>query len=163
MPLGQTFYDQELLYTNRLKITSNGDSNYKPAGFTMGWSTVTTTTDGASASGTAAVGGLVATTKVTLVDGQEIQIGEKFVRYGTILFLNTGTGLYEVATTATTLVPGQCFMMQYTITDQDPTSPNFGGLVDEGRVYKARILAGGTGQPTWAAVYAALPNVTYLS
>lgn len=129
----------------RTRASSNGEMRYKPAGVTIDWASI------------AAVSGA----DVTLTDGQIIKIGERYIRYGTVIYRHTD-GTFRVATNATPLVPGECFIMDYTITDQDLTSPNFGGAGDNGRVYKDRIVAGGAGEPTWTAVYAALPNITFL-
>ena len=133
------------VWAGRLSILSKGEGEFKPAGFTIDWS------------GVSAVSG----SAVTLNDGEVIAIGSKYLRYGTII-IDDGTGKYVAATDSSTLVPGKTFILVSTISDQDDTSPVFGGAVDGGRVYKARVLAGGAGQPTWANVYAALPKISYL-
>ena len=133
------------VWAGRLSILAKGEGEFKPAGFKIDWSGVT------------AVSG----SDVTLNDGEVVAIGSKYLRYGTII-VDDGTGVFVEATDTSTLVPGKTFILVSTITDQDDSSPVFGGAIDGGRVYKARVLAGGAGQPSWANVYAALPRVSYL-
>lgn len=138
-------FTDEYLWANRNKVGATGRVIYKPAGVTIDWSTI------------AAVSGA----DVVLPDGQVIKIGEKYIRYGTIIY-KLGNGKFGVASDVTTLVPGETFIMDYTITDQDITSPNFGGASDNmSPAFKDRVLAGGAGQPAWDDVYSVLSNVTW--
>jgi hypothetical protein len=138
-------FTDEHLWANRLKVCATGRAIYKPGGFTAKWSGVT------------AVSG----TDVVLEDGQTILIGEKYLRYGQVIVEDTD-GTFIPATDLTPLVPGRCFVLDYTVTDQEPNSPNFGGASDNmSPAFKARLLVGDTGQPTWEDFYAAFPNITF--
>lgn len=180
MGLGFNATDTDVpLWADGLKVSANGEVRYKPYGFTMDWDSLTTAVDGATYT-TAGVGyetdpakdgvpsGLVTANDVTLRDGTVHKVGTKFVRYGTVIVEAppiTVDGeeqrLYRVADANTPLVRGKCFVMNYTITDQDPKSPNFGGAADEMRAFRPLLLVGGNGQPTVANFEAAFPNIKY--
>lgn len=141
-----------------LQVLADGRTDgMKVGGITIDWATVT------------AVSG----SDVTLNDGTVIKIGDKYLRYGTIIDLiastaNGGTvGKYGPANTAATdgrqtLARGESYILNSTVVMSDLGSDN-PAVFDEGTAYHARLLTneavGSAGNPTDANVLAAFPAV----
>lgn len=188
MPIGNnTINIDPNVFGSEMKITADGVSDYKTGGFTVDWNGVTAPVNGADygtpqlKTGIPAAG-VVVTTDLTLLGGRVIKVGEKFIRYGAVIrqstadgetattglyrpaagAVTTGTGTTATTTAADTLVRGKTFLMQYTISDAEASSPTFGGAIEGGQVYQRRLAVDGAGQPTQAALEAVLPNITFL-
>lgn len=153
MPYGRTVFGT----TGRpVEVCADGSPEWKAGGVTIDWSTVP-----------------AASADTTLGDDLVIKLGTKGIPYGTVLYKNTGTGLYQVAATGTTLVEGETFIVNTTILQVQPfgmaavNTDNVGVLMG-GRVWVARLQVGGSysanlqnaAQPTLAAVLAAMPRLS---
>lgn len=101
----------------------------------------------------------VAPDDVTLEDNVKIDAGEKFLRYGTVVRRDTD-GEFVLALDTDTLIQGETFVVPFTVREQDAHSNHF-GVVEGGGLFLARLLVGGAGQPTLAALKAACPLFTY--
>ena len=97
---------------------------------------------------------------VTMKDGTVVKPGDKYIEAGSVLY-KMGSGKIGLATNATTLNRGETWILDRALVYSDPGSELTGNLLEGGNVWKARIRAGGTGQPTLANVLAALPMLTF--
>lgn len=94
----------------------------------------------------------------TLPGGQIAPVGEKVLRAGTIIYRQSSNGKYGVALDTTTLVRGECYVVDrhyFQSIDLD----QIGEVLDSGTVFKARLLVDGTGQTTLANFLNAFPGV----
>lgn len=130
-----------------------GTLRYKAGGVTIDWSTVT------------AVG-----SDTTLVDGQVVKNGQKYILAGTILQKITASGKYGPADTTASdgrqLVTadqrGRCWILDRTVVDDELHSDLVGQVFDAGQVYRARIQMAGTNQPTLANAELMLPGISFI-
>jgi hypothetical protein len=118
-------------------------ARYRTAGGTFDWSTVTA--EGSDR---------------TLKDGTVVKAGDKCVEAGDVIYL-MGSGKVGLATNATTLVRNETWILDRALVYSEPGSELTGNLLEGGNVWKARIRAGGAGQPTLANLLAALPMITF--
>lgn len=117
---------------------------------------------------------------VTLLDGNVIPVGAKYLRYGQVLCRITASGLFgpydpAAADGRQTLTQGDCYVLNETVTELPllgfvaPQSLHLGGVFDGGYVWLARLLQAGTGAaslaagPTLAAFKAAFPRIAYVA
>lgn len=129
-----------------IQLSADGAPKYKAGGVTVDWTTVP------AVSGSA----------VTYEDGVVVKVGEKAIRYGSVLYL-LSDGRYGLATdTAPSggYKRGETYLVNETWLEEDNMSAH-PGVIDGGRVFRSRILAGGTGQPTLAQIEPALPGIVY--
>lgn len=126
-----------------IQVSADGAPKYKAGGVTVDWSTVP------------AVSG----SDVTYEDGVVVKVGAKALRYGSILE-RLNDGRYGLADDSSTLVRGETYIVNETWLEEDSNSAH-PGVIDGGRVFRDRILAGGAGQPTLADVEAAMPGIVY--
>jgi hypothetical protein len=137
---------------NPVQVLSDGRTDgFKTGGVTLDWTTVT------AVSGSA----------VTLADGTVVAIGDKYLRYGTILDKIDATGKYGPANTAAadgrqTLARGESFILNETVVESEVGSdhvPCFdAGLVFEDRLCTNENVAA-LDNPTRANVLTAFPAI----
>lgn len=138
-----------------IQVTADGRPRPKTGGVTIDWSTV------------AAVSGA----DVTLNDGVIIPIGRKYLRYGQIITEITTGGKYgpydpAAADGRQTLARGKCWIVNRTVTDNDPKGDH-PEAIDGGTVFQARLIQVGAGTrslaagPTLAEFEAAFPTIDY--
>lgn len=136
-------------------LADRASARWKAGGATIDWSTVS------------AVSG----SDVTLDDGTIIKIGDKYIRYGTILTRITATGEFGPADTTATgsgrelvtnAVRGDCFVLDRTLVLSElGRSLVVGDLFDAGIAFRDHLNIGGSGQPTEANLETMLPGVTF--
>ncbi|MGV3617919.1 MAG: hypothetical protein ACO1SV_21550 [Fimbriimonas sp.] len=97
---------------------------------------------------------------VTLKSGRVVKAGDKYLEAGDTLYL-LGGGKIGLAVTGTTLNRGETWLLDKEVVYSDQGSELTGNLLEGGNVWKARIRAGGAGQPTLANILAALPMITF--
>ncbi len=147
-------YGRQVLYQSGtpLRVSVDGSPQYKVGGITVDWSQVQ-----------AAQADLLVP-----VDNTPVRAGQKYIQYGTIMVLNTSTGLYQPyasggANGTGTLTSGQCFIIDETVVQSSPfhTGGNYDNpaVFDGGRAWQPRLQIGGTGQPTLTQFIAAFPRV----
>jgi len=137
-----------------VQVAADSHPEWKTGGITLDWTTIT-----------------AVTADTTLADGAIIKNGQKGLQFGTILAEITASGLYGPAlTTATdgrqTLARGQVGILNETVLQSGydqlvAVASDHPGVLTGGRVWHARIQAGGAGQPTFATLEAALPRLDY--
>jgi hypothetical protein len=128
-----------------IQLSADGQPTWKSGGVTFDWTTVPA----------------IAGADVIYEDGVEVKIGEKALRYGSVVY-RMADGRYGLATDVTpaALERGRTFLVNETILESDRTSAHF-GVFEAGRVFRDRMLVGAAGQPTRAAVEAAMPQIRY--
>jgi hypothetical protein len=157
-------YGERTLFTTTfgrsIQVSADGNPKFKAGGVTIDWSTVPAV--GANAS-TYYTGDVVANGKLTFEDNVEVFVGEKVLRYGSIV-TRQSDGTYRLATDAAPATPvrGETFIVNETWLETDVDS-NHPGVIDGGRVFRARLLYGGAGQPSVAEVEAAMPGILYVT
>lgn len=120
-------------------------------GVTVDWSTVT------------ALG-----SDTTYNDGTTFKTGVKVLRYGQVLCRITASGKYgPYLSTASdgrqTLTRGQCVIVNQTWPEVASGVPtDYPDVIEGGLCWKERIVMGGAGQPTVAALEAVLPLLRYV-
>ena len=124
-----------------IQVSADGAPKYKHGGVTFDWTTVPA----------------IAGADVTYEDGVVVKIGERALRYGSIVY-RMPSGHFGLATDATTLVRGETFIVNETWLEDDQMS-NHPGVIEAGRVFRDRLRVGGAGQPTLAAVLAVMPGI----
>lgn len=139
-----------------LRASADGHLRRKVAGWTIDWTPVT------------AVSGSPA----TLSDGTVVAIGDKYIRYGTIMCKVTGAGqgntvgkycpyLAGATDGRQTLSRGACFILDETVVQSQLHSDHAGGPFDGGRVFLARVTDIGA-NPSQSAIEAAMPGITWV-
>ncbi len=111
-----------------------------------------------------------ATENTSFNDGREVKVGEKCLRYGTVLVRITAEvpsknmfALYDRNATdgRQQLGRGDSYILDETICESDSHSnPR---LFDGGSAWKARLLVGGNNQPSWDEFYATFPRVSLIA
>jgi len=150
-----TYGRQVLTQTGQpVQVAADSRPEWKTGGITLDWTTI------------AAV-----TSDTTLADGTIIKNGQKGLQFGTILTQITATGLYGPAITTatdgrqtlgrTTTVILNESLLQSGFDQLVAVASDHPGVLTGGRVWKARIQAGGTNQPTFAQLEAAMPRLDY--
>lgn len=141
-----TFAQEPLAQWGRtIQLSADGFPIAKAGAVTIDWTTVP-----------------AATVLTTYQDGVIVKVGEKALRYGSVI-VRLASGKFGLATDLTPdadFVKGNVYLVNETIKEEDEAS-NHPVAIDGGRVFKLRILAGGAGQPSFANVDAALPNIRY--
>jgi len=125
-----------------IQLSADGAPKAKAGGVTMDWTTVPA----------------VAGSAITYEDGVTVGVGQKALRYGSVIYRIPATGLYGLADNATALVFGETYLVNETVLEEDRNS-NHPAAIDGGRVFRDRIKAGGATEPTLAAVHEAVPVV----
>lgn len=126
---------------------------FKAGGVTIDWASV------------AAVAGA----DVTLTDGTVIAIGDKYIRYGTVISKITASGKYGPANTGnadgTQLVTaaqrGSSFILDHTVI-QSRDADVVGGCLYGGLVFRDHLNIGGSGQPAEADVITMFPQINFV-
>lgn len=127
-----------------IQVSADGAPKYKAGGVTVDWANV------------AAIAG----SDVTYEDGVTVKIGEKAIRYGTILMRHTdGTYRPALAADGPNLKRSETYIVNETWLEED-TMSNHPGVIDGGRVFRDRLLVGGA-YPTLAQVEAVMPGIVY--
>jgi len=131
-------------------------ARWKVGGTTFDWTTVPAVDVDAS---TYYTGDVVSNGMIVLQDTVQVVTGDKVLRYGSVIYKQVD-GTYALATDTTTLVKGETFIVNETVQESDRMSNNI-GVLDGGKVFKERLLAGGAGQPAFADLEAAMPGILY--
>lgn len=101
---------------------------------------------------------------VTLASGLVVQIGDKVIPAGSVLYkITPGTtpnSKYGYAVTATTLVRGETLVNDHDLVMSIDLN-QAGAVFDNGNVITSRLLVGGTGQPTLANLQTACPALRF--
>ena len=137
----------------RIQVSADGLPRWKAGGITLDWSTVT-----------------AVSSDTTLDDGTVVKSGDKYLRYGTVLTQITAGGKYgECLTnlsdgrqTVTAAVRGAAFILNETVVQSEPGSDH-PAVFDGGRVYKGRLVYGGSNQPTEANIETMFPGITFVA
>ena len=155
---GRTSLSNNNIFPTR--VSCDGNPSLKTAGVTIDWDSVT-----------------AVSVDTTLADGSIVRNGNKYLRYGQVLTMNTTSkkyAPYDPAKTdgTQTLTRGECFILDETLLQYSSGSPllgavndQTGGLVDGGPVWLARVLQAGTGSaslaagPTLANLLTAFPSL----
>ena len=137
---------------NPIQVLADGRTEgFKTGGVTIDWSTVT------------AVSG----SDATLTDGTVVKIGDKYLRYGTILDKITASGKYGPANTGAAdgreaLARGDSFILNETVVMSEIGSDHV-PCFDSGLVFEDRLLTnenvGSANNPTRANVLTAFPGI----
>lgn len=143
---------------NPITVIADGRTDwFKVGGVTIDWTTVT------------AVSGA----DKTLADGTIVKIGDKYIRYGTVLCKITASGKYGPNDTGAsdgrqTLTRGECYILNQTVV-MSALGSDHPPVFDGGTVFADRLVnlaiqpTGGTestGSSTLANILAAFPRVT---
>lgn len=135
-------------------LADRASARWKAGGATIDWTTET------------AVSG----SDVTLTDGTVIKIGDKYLRYGTILTRITASGKFGKADTGasdgreivTNAVRGDAFVLDRTVVLSElGRSLIIGDLFDAGIAFRDHLNLGYSGAPTEANLETMLPGVTF--
>jgi hypothetical protein len=137
---------------NPIEVIADGRTDgFKTAGVTIDWSTVT------------AVSG----SDATLLDGTVVKVGDKYIRYGTVLDVITASGKYGPVNTAGSdgreaMARGQSYILNRTVVMSEIGSDH-PPVFDAGTVFLDRLLTneavGSAGNPTLANVLTAFPGL----
>lgn len=138
-----------------VEVTAEGNPPRPATGITLDWSTVP-----------------AATVVATLTDGTPVAIGDKVLEFGTVLTQITASGKYGpfasgAADGRQNVARSAVYILNMTTREKDAagllaTASDFPDVIAGGLVWKTRIKMGGAGQPTVAAVEAALPLLRYV-
>jgi hypothetical protein len=149
-----------------IQVSADGAPKYKAGGVTVDWTTVTA----CPSNGTAYYGVTVANGVAIFEDSVQVAVGDKAIRYGTILMKDSGTGKYRPALTAdgASLKRSETYIVNETWLEADNMSVH-PGAIDGGRVFEARIghvgnmatYNGTAVPPTKAQVEAVMPGIVY--
>lgn len=152
-------YGNNTLFTETIgrsiSVSADGAPKYKAGGVTIDWTLVAPIGDDDGYTNASIVDG-----EVTFEDGVVVAEGEKVLRYGTVVF-KQADGKYAPASDSSTLKRGETFIVAETTTEEDAVSSH-PPVIDGGRVFKDRILFGGSVTPAVADVEAALPGILYV-
>jgi hypothetical protein len=156
---GRTFLTNNNIRPTR--VSADGSPKVKVGGATIDWTTV-------------AIPGA----NVNLPDGSVILAGQAYLRYGQVMTRITASGKFgpydpAAADGRQTLVRGQCFILDATVTQYKAGTGLIGGvndhigmLIEAGEVYPDKILHSGVAAhtlalgPTFAELLAAFPAIT---
>lgn len=139
----------QTIFIERTQVLADGsDADWKTGGPTIDWSTITP-----------------AGTDTPLPDGEVIPAGIRFMQFGEVLARITASGKFGLHRTNAadgrqTLTPGDCFILNKTVREDEAASDH-PGVFDGGRVWEARLVVGGTNQTTLALLKAAFPCLSY--
>lgn len=139
----------QTLYVERTQVLADGsDADWKTGGVTIDWPTVT-----------------APVADVTLADGEVIPAGTKFIAFGETLARITASGKFGLHRTDAldgrqNRVAGDCYVINKTVREDEDASDH-PGVFDGGRVWEARLVAGGANQATLAQIKAAFPRLSY--
>lgn len=143
---GQTTYGKKTGFP--LRVSADGNPEYKVGGITIDWTDVNIPT------GTAGTG-------ITLGDGTFVPPGKKYLRYGQVVFWTVTAGKTDaakVALTATGLVRDRVGILNETVVEDDVMSDHAGGCIIGGKCFRGRVQVGGA-WPTEANLLAAVPRL----
>lgn len=133
---------------NPILVNADGRTDgYKHAGVTIDWATVTAVTG----------------SDVTLADGKVVMVGDKFLRYGTVLDVITASGKYGPVNTAATdgrqvMERGQSYILDHSVV-MSSLGSDHPPVLDDGLVFWDRIVKDGTNEPTSANILIAFPDL----
>lgn len=131
-----------------LEVIADGNySGFKAGGVTIDWTTV------------AAVAGADA----TLPDGTVVKIGDKYLRFGTVVSIITASGKYGPVNTGAAdgrqlMVRGTSFIVNRTMVLSQMGSDH-PPVFDRGTVWWDRIVKDGANEPTSANILVAFPGI----
>jgi len=128
-------------------------AHWKAGGTTFDWSSVAAV----GSSGTHYTGATQTADGVTFEDTVVVPVGDKAIRYGSVV-VKQNDGTYKLATDGDTLVKGETYIVNETVLESDRMS-DYIGVLEAGKVFAARLVVGGAGQPTLADLNAAMPGL----
>ncbi|MBS1702909.1 MAG: hypothetical protein JST12_14690 [Armatimonadetes bacterium] len=134
-----------------IRTLADGKASWKAGGITIDWSTVPANS-----------------VNTTLPDGTIVPAGTKYIRYGTVMSRITASNKFGPADTTaadgrqlvTNAQRGNSFVLDRTITEAEYASNTVGDVYDGGNAFEARLLIGGTNQPTRQNFVDMFPKVT---
>jgi hypothetical protein len=167
--MGNSMGQTRTLFTERMgrsiQVSADGAPKYKAGGITVNWNAIYA----CPADTGTYYGKTVANGQVEFEDGVVVKVGEKAIRYGSIMVydsaldldptLTTGAGVpqgaYRLALTgdaALLAIRGNGFIVNETVLEED-TYSNHIGVMDGGRMWRARIVKSDVTQAdtTWVA------------
>lgn len=106
-----------------IQLSADGAPKYKAGGVTIDWDYVP-----------------AVAVDTTYEDTVTVPAGTKALRYGSAVY-RLGSGKYGLADASTTLTRGEVYLVNETWLEEDVKS-NHPGVIDGGRVFKDRVLAG---------------------
>lgn len=149
-----------------IQVNADGAPKYKAGGVTVDWSVV----PACPANASTYYGLTVAGGKVSFEDTVEVLVGEKALRYGTILMQDASTGKYRPALAADggSLKRSETFIVNETWLESDNMSDH-PGVIDGGRVFEKRVahagnvasIVSGSVPPSKAQVEAVMNGIVY--
>lgn len=123
-----------------VQVSADGRPDWKAGGVTIDWTAIT------------AVSG----SDATLDDGTVVKIGDKYMRYGTVIGHDPATGKYKPTDAP---LRGDSYIVNETVVLSELGSDH-PAVIEGGLVWGSRILVGGAGQPAdLAAVLDAFPRL----
>lgn len=136
-----------------IRVSADGVPRWKAGGVTVDWSLVS-----------------AVNADTTLDDGTVVRAGDKYLRFGQVLTQVTAGGKYGPADTSASdgrqlvdaTVRGKSFILDETVVYSEPGSDH-PAVFDGGRVFKGRILYGGSNQPTEANIETMFPGITFVA
>ncbi len=152
-----------------IQVTADGAPKFKAGGVTVDWANVVACpADTGTYYGATVTGGYA-----TFEDNVKVAVGEKAIRYGTILMRHTD-GTYRPALTGDTLKKSETYIVNETWLEEDRMS-NHPGVIDGGRVFRERVIASAgtlnnvaaytsaaaSVPPTLAQIEAVMPGIVY--
>lgn len=152
-------YGNKTLFTETIgrsiSVTADGAPKYKAGGITIDWDTVPAIGEDDDYTLVSVVNG-----QVTFQDGVVVKEGEKVLRYGSVV-VKQEDGTYALATSESTLVKGETYVVAETTLEEDAVSAH-PPVIDGGRVFKDRLLVGGAVHPSFEDFEAAMPGILYV-
>jgi hypothetical protein len=158
--MGNSFGQTRILFTESfgrsIQANADGHPKYKAGGITVDWPSVPACPAiGSAYYGKTVVAGTDGIGYVEFEDGVRVKVGEKALRYGTVVVYDATLdaagapvtdgnprGAYKPAA-AGTLVRSQTFIVNSTVLEEDYNS-NHIGVMDGGRMFRARIVKSDT-------------------
>ncbi len=122
-----------------VQVSADGRPDWKVGGVTIDWSAI----DAVSGS------------PETLDDDTVVAVGDKFIRYGTIVTRDDSSGKYAPTDAP---IRGESFILNETVVMSELGS-NHPPVIEGGQVWAARLNVDGVGQPTLEEVLVAFPRL----
>lgn len=162
--MGNSFGVNRTLFTESfgrsIQANADGHPKYKAGGITVDWPLI----PACPANGGTYYGATVANGQVSFEDGVVVKTGEKALRYGSVVVYVAGNdtapvqdgdpnGAYRLALTGdgAIMTRSNTFIVNETVLEEDTNSNNI-GVMDGGRLFRARIVKSDTTQADTAWV-----------
>lgn len=122
-----------------VQVSADGRPDWKAGGVTIDWSAVDAVEDD----------------PLELDDETIVAVGDKYLRYGTVLNHDAATGKYKPTDAPQR---GECYIVNETVVLSELGSDH-PAVIEGGLVWRSRLLVGGVGQPTLDDVLTAMPSL----